>query len=69
MSRLTVPEVAEEWRCTAQHVSDEIRRGNLRAAKVGGRWLVEEADAKAYLVARANIRPVKPPRLPRRRAS
>ena len=59
VTRLTVPEVAEELRCSERFVVDELRAKSLRGLKIGGRWLVEKADLDRYLSARANIRPVR----------
>ena len=46
-TRLTVSEVADELRCSERHVNDEIRRLNLRATKVGGKWLTDITDLDA----------------------
>lgn len=54
-TRLTVSEVADELRCSERHVNDEIRRLNLRATKVGGRWLIDPDDISAYVDAKANV--------------
>jgi excisionase family DNA binding protein len=71
MSLLTTDELADRWRCGSTAVADAIRAGELRAAKIAGRWLVTEDDAAAYESARVNIAPaVKRARRPRaRRAS
>lgn len=54
-TRLTISEVADELRCSERHVSDEIRRKNLRAVKVGGRWLTDATDLASYIDAKANV--------------
>lgn len=51
-TRLTVPEVADELRCSARFVRDEIARGNLPASKVGRQLLIEAHDVQAYVAAR-----------------
>lgn len=55
MKRLTVPEVAEELRSSTRFVLDEIRRKNLRASMIGGRWTVTEGDLERYADAKANV--------------
>lgn len=52
---LTVPEVAEQLRCSTRFVRDEIRRKNLRASKIGDAWKVAEADLQRYVDAKANV--------------
>lgn len=43
MSRfLTVQEVADQMRCEHRTVRRAIKRGELEAALIGGRWLVRE---------------------------
>lgn len=69
MTRLTVEEVADRWRCTSRAVGDAIRAGHLAATKVAGHWLIEEADVERYESARRNVAPIKRTRPPRRRAS
>lgn len=67
---LTVPEVAQRWRLKERSVRQEIGRGNLRAIKVGGQWLITPADVEAFEATRVNVRPVpKRTRAPKRRAS
>ena len=68
-ARLTVAEVAEEWRCDRRVVLDAIanKEQPLPALKVGGRWLIEPADVEAYEdahrnVPRPKIRDRRPPR-------
>ena len=63
----TVLEQAAEWRCGKDAVLDAIRSGELRAAKIAGRWLIEPADAEVYEQARTNRPPPRPRRRPRRR--
>jgi excisionase family DNA binding protein len=48
-------EVAENLRCSERFVLDEIRRKNLRATKVAGKWRVDAADLAVYLEAKANV--------------
>jgi len=59
MKKLTVEEAADYLRCSTRHVLDEIRRKNLRASKIGGRWTLLEADVHRYDDAHANITPVR----------
>lgn len=58
---LTVPEVAERWRVSNRHVRDEIGRKRLRAAKIGGQWLITPADLETFEASRLNV-----PRTPKR---
>ncbi len=46
---LTVAEVASYLGVSGDVVRDLIRKGELRAAKVGGQWRVDPADLAAYL--------------------
>lgn len=65
--KLTVPEVATRLRCNHNTVRKLINTpGGIRAAKVAGRWLVDEDDLTTYEDAQAN-RPK--PRQRRRRAA
>jgi excisionase family DNA binding protein len=45
---LTIPEVAERMRCEHRTVRRAIRRGELEAAMIGGRWLVREVAVEAW---------------------
>lgn len=68
MSRLTVDEIAEAWRCDRRVVLNAIHSetGPLVALKVGGKWLIEPADLENYEAAHRNFTPKKrehrPPR-------
>jgi excisionase family DNA binding protein len=67
---LTTDELAAQWRMKPRAVRDEIKRKRLRAAMIGGRWLVTPADAESYVRSRMNIAPIrKRTREPRKRAS
>lgn len=70
MSRLTVDEIAEEWRCDRRVVLNAIhsKADPLAALKVGGRWLIERADLETYEAAHRNFTPkVRQHRPPRSR--
>lgn len=56
---LTVPEVAGQLRKSVRFIHDEIRRKNLRAAKVGSQWLLTQADVDTYVEAHMNVSRVK----------
>lgn len=58
MSLLTTDELAARWRCSERSIGDAIRRGDLAATKIGGRWLVAEVDVRTYEESRRNVRPV-----------
>lgn len=67
---LTVPQVAERWHVTARAVRDEINRKRLRAAKIGGQWLIAPVDLETFEASRLNVaRSMKRTRPPKRRAS
>lgn len=67
---ITVPDVAERWHLSARAVRDEVNRGNLRATKIGGQWLIKIADVEALEASRMNVRPtIKRTRAPRRRTA
>lgn len=71
MSRLTVEEVAEEWRCDRRVVLNAIhsKENPLIALKVGGRWLIEDFDLETYEAAHRNFTPkVRQHRPPRSRS-
>lgn len=59
MKLLTVPEVAEQLRCSDRHVLDELRRKNLRGSKTKAGWRVTEVDIDVYVEAHMNVRPVR----------
>jgi len=44
----TVPQVARRIGCTRHNVLHHIHRGNLPATKVGGVFIVDEADARSF---------------------
>ena len=46
---LTLAEIAAQWRCTEQHISQLIRRGELAAVRVGRRVIVRRVEAKSFL--------------------
>lgn len=46
---LTVPEVAELFRCSARSVLTMIARGDLEGSKIAGRWLVTCAAIADYI--------------------
>jgi excisionase family DNA binding protein len=48
---LTVPQVAEELATSEIQVVSMLRRGDIRAIKLGGRgqWRIERAELEAYI--------------------
>jgi excisionase family DNA binding protein len=48
---LTVPQVAEELATSDVQVTAMVRRGDIRAIKLGGRgqWRIERAELEAYI--------------------
>lgn len=54
---LTVTEVAERLRVSERYVLDELRRKNMRGAKLAGRagWRITEADLATYIEAHMNV--------------
>lgn len=60
----TLNEVAPVLRVNRQTLLREIERGNLTATKIGGRWLLSDADIEAYVKAGYNLvrEKPKPPR-------
>lgn len=52
---LTVAEVALIVKRSEAFILREIRRKNLRGAKIGGGWAIDEADLDTYLDAKANV--------------
>lgn len=53
---LTTEQLAARWYRQERSVCDDIRRGDLVATKIGGRWLVKRSDVLAFEEARANVR-------------
>jgi excisionase family DNA binding protein len=43
---LTVSELAKLWRCTAQHVRNRIRAGQIRAIRFGNIFLIPVPEAQ-----------------------
>ena len=56
MKLLVVKEVAEILRVSAEHVRRIIRKGQLRAFKVGrrGGYRIREEDLRNYIIKRSN---------------
>jgi excisionase family DNA binding protein len=52
---LTVAEVSDRLRCNPWTVGREIKRNNLRATKVAGKWLIDPADLDRYVKAGFNV--------------
>lgn len=44
----TIPQVARRIGCTRSNVYHHVRAGNLPAIRVGGVFIIDEADAKAF---------------------
>ena len=67
--RLTVDDLAQDWRCDRRVVLAAIAAEELSATKIGGRWLIWPDDAEAYEDGKRNIpRPkVRERRPPRKR--
>lgn len=65
---LTVQELAIQWRCKPATVRELIRKGDLPATFIAGRWLIAPADAETYRKARMNVAPTKP-QIRRRRSA
>lgn len=64
----TVAEQAEAWRCSTGAVHSAIKRGELPATLIAGRWLIDPADADKYQDERRNLRRIPTrTRAPRRR--
>jgi excisionase family DNA binding protein len=66
---LTVQEVADRMRCEHRTVRRAIKRGELEAALIGGRWLVRESAVEAWFESRARgavVTVQEPRRRPRR---
>lgn len=54
---LTVAEVAQVLRKNYRSVLNELHRGNLLGAQIGGQWRIKPADLDAYVAARMNVQP------------
>ena len=44
-----IKETAEMLGISTTSIQNYIKSGNMKAAKVGGRWLLKEEDIKVYL--------------------
>jgi excisionase family DNA binding protein len=60
-SYLTVAEAAARLKASTRFVLDELRRKNLRGARVGAGWRITEADLEAYIEAHMNVTKVRRP--------
>jgi excisionase family DNA binding protein len=49
---LTIQEVAEQMRCEHRTVRRAIKRGELQAAMIGGKWIIRENDVNAWFQSR-----------------
>lgn len=58
---LTVQEVAELARCEHRTVRRAIKKGELRASLIGGRWIVKDIAVEEWIEACANDRPPQAP--------
>ncbi len=45
----TIQELASEWRVSVPHVHNLINRKQLPAHKIGGRYIINRADAQRFL--------------------
>ncbi len=45
---LTLEELAAQWRCTPQHLSQLVKRGALPAIRVGRRVLVSQESVRRF---------------------
>lgn len=45
---LSAQEVADEIRKTPQHISDLCRRGEIRAKRISGRWVITRPALDEY---------------------
>ena len=54
---LTVPEIAERWRCSREHVYNLIATGQLNAMNIGRRrYIVAADDAARFLSERRTVK-------------
>ena len=44
----TLPQIAKRIGCTRNNVYQHVQQGNLPATRVGGVYIVDEADARAF---------------------
>lgn len=49
---LSIPQVAETCDCTTSKIHRHIRRGYLKAEKIGWSWVVKESDLLVYIASR-----------------
>lgn len=54
---MTIGEVATMWRCSAKHVTREIKAGRLYATKLAGKWVVKASDVARYELPRMSLPP------------
>jgi excisionase family DNA binding protein len=45
----TIQELASEWRVSIPHVHNLINRKQLPAHRIGGRYIINRADAQKFL--------------------
>jgi excisionase family DNA binding protein len=46
---VSIPELANQWVVTEQHVYNLVKRGDLPAYRIGRRLIVSKADAQNFL--------------------
>jgi len=52
----TIPELAAEWRVSVPHIHNLINRRQLPAHRIGGRIIINRADAQKFLAQNATAR-------------
>jgi excisionase family DNA binding protein len=52
----TIQELASEWRVSIPHIHNLISRRELRAHKIGARYIISRADAQNFLERNATAR-------------
>jgi len=46
---ITISELASNWRCSIPHVHNLINRKQLPAYRIGGRIIIDRADAQKFI--------------------
>ncbi len=46
---LTVSELAQQWRVSEGHLYNLIKRQELRAVTIGGRYIVQQSEAQFFI--------------------
>ena len=53
---VSIPELANQWGVTQQHIYNLVKRGELPAYRIGRRLIVRRDDANRFLGSKATVK-------------